>query len=112
MPSWKLTKKEEFDRVFSLGKKLSQSGITAWIMPSHQARLGFAVSRKYGSAVRRNQFKRRVRAVLQKHYDQLLPVDIVIAAVSTKGWIEYIQIEEFITNNLVQHESGREKSID
>ena len=112
MPSWKLTKKEEFDRVFSLGKKLSQSGIAAWVMPSLQARLGFAISRKYGSAVRRNQFKRRVRAVFQKCYGQLLPADIVITAVSTKGWIEYSQIEQFVANNLVQHENRREKSID
>jgi ribonuclease P protein component len=62
--------------------------------------------------MRRSQFKRRVRAVFQNLYDQLLPMDIVITAVSTKGWIEYNQIEEFIANNLVQHENGRENSTD
>ena len=101
MPSWKLTKKEEFDRVVSLGRRISQSGITAWVLSSHQARLGFAVSRKYGPAVRRNQFKRRVRAVFRKLYSQLPAVDIVISAASKKGWIEYWQIDEFFTKTFV-----------
>ena len=104
MPTWKLSKKEEFDRVISSGKRISQSGITAWILPSEKARLGFAISKKYGPAVRRNQFKRRVRAIFQNYYQQLQLADVMFAASSTRGWIEYKEIEEFIKDNLLEQE--------
>lgn len=107
---WRLSKKVEFDRVISSGRKISQYGITAWIMPSRRARLGFAVSRNYGPAVRRNQFKRRARAVFLNSYGQLPPIDIVLSAASTKGWIKYRQIEEFITDNLLKDYNDREDS--
>lgn len=106
MPAWTLSKKEEFDRVFSSGKRISQSGITAWVLPSEEARLGFAISKKYGPAVRRNQFKRRVRAVFQNCYQQLQPADIVFTAASTRGWIEYKEIEAFIKDNLLNQDQN------
>jgi ribonuclease P protein component len=105
---WRLSKKEEFDRVISSGKKVSQFGITAWILPAKRARLGFAVSKNYGPAVRRNQFKRRARAAFQNAGSLLPPVDIVLSAASTKGWIEYGQIEAFMTTNIMKSQDDIE----
>jgi ribonuclease P protein component len=89
----RLTRKEEYDRVFSQGKKIKHEGITAWLMASRQPRIGCAISRHYGGAVQRNRFKRRVRAAFRQHYEQLPSSDIVVTATSNRGWISYSQIE-------------------
>ncbi|UCH10641.1 MAG: ribonuclease P protein component [Fidelibacterota bacterium] len=89
----RLTRREEFEHVFSRGRRIKHEGITAWLLPSASPRIGCAVSRRYGRPVHRNKFKRRVRAAFRQHLDQLPPNDIVITATSTRGWITYPQIE-------------------
>jgi len=91
----RLTQKEEFNRAFSCGKKITHQGITAWLAPAAQPRLGFAISRKYGNNVRRNQFKRRARSAFRQLYDQLPAADIVITASAKQGWITYHDLEGF-----------------
>lgn len=47
------------------------------------ARLGLAVSRKYGGAVARNRLKRVLRECFRTHPVRNLPVDVMVIAVST-----------------------------
>ncbi len=42
------------------------------------ARLGLAVSRRYGSAVQRNHFKRLVREAFRAHRNELPNVDLLV----------------------------------
>jgi len=42
------------------------------------ARLGFAVSRRYGMAVMRNRFKRQLREVFRQHTVRTQGVDILV----------------------------------
>lgn len=62
-PKYRLQRKSEFDRAFKKGIKLVSAGIVAYFANSgfDYPRIGISVSKKYGSAVRRNRFKRRVR---------------------------------------------------
>ncbi|UCD38826.1 MAG: ribonuclease P protein component, partial [Fidelibacterota bacterium] len=89
----RLTRREEFERVFSQGRRVTHAGITAWLLPSESPRIGCAVSRRYGNPVHRNKLKRRVRAAFRQHMDQLPSNDIVITATAKRGWVTYPQIE-------------------
>ena len=43
-------------------------------------RLGIAVARKWGNAVRRNRFRRIVRETFRRHAIRHLPVDVLVIA--------------------------------
>lgn len=62
-------KREDFERVYSQGRRLSGRLMTMFIGPNGQpnARLGIAATRKIGSAVIRNRAKRLVREVFRHH---------------------------------------------
>ncbi|MFB0516578.1 MAG: ribonuclease P protein component [Candidatus Neomarinimicrobiota bacterium] len=108
----RLTRKEEFDRVFAYGRKISQWGINAWITPATCPRLGCAISSKYGNNARRNQFKRRARAAFRELYNQLPPMDVVISASAQKGWITYHDIVAFFQYIIANEQAGNQTGTD
>jgi len=59
----RLTRKNDIDRVFREGRSAADGCMTLFVLPSDlaHARLGVAVSRRYGCAVRRNRIKRLCR---------------------------------------------------
>ncbi len=93
--SKRLTRKEEFTRVFASGNKVSHRGLTAWLSPAPRPRLGCAIPRAYGNAVMRNRLKRRLRAVFRERYEQLPAADIVISASARKEPLSYHEIDAF-----------------
>ena len=106
----RLTRKEEFDRVFTYGQKISHRSLSAWLAPASQPRLGCAISKKYGNSVQRNQFKRRVRAAFRQLYDQLPTADMVVTAAPRQEPVAYRDIEAFFHYLGTHDPAGRQKS--
>ena len=71
--SARLLKTDEFDRVFRYRASAAGRSIIVYCAPgpSLLPRLGLAVSRKYGNAVARNQWKRRLREAFRLVRDEL-----------------------------------------
>ncbi|MCH7521558.1 MAG: ribonuclease P protein component [Candidatus Marinimicrobia bacterium] len=88
-----LTRKKEFDRVFTDGRKVVHGRMVLRLVPAPHPRLGCTVSRKYGNSVRRHQYKRRVRAAFHQYYHQLPTADMVLSALPGKGFITYEEID-------------------
>ena len=78
----RVRRKDEFQRVFDKGVRVSSRYFTLLLVPSagSSARLGIVASRKLGDAVRRNRAKRLIREVFR--LNQPLPagagVDLVV----------------------------------
>jgi ribonuclease P protein component len=62
------------------GRRIQVDSIRCVFLPNQlgHARLGMAVSRKYGNAVQRNRFKRQVRNMFRQHAIRDLGVDLLI----------------------------------
>ncbi|MCK4578136.1 MAG: ribonuclease P protein component [Candidatus Marinimicrobia bacterium] len=99
-----LKHKEDFTRVFDTGTKFQHKRIAARMVDSSTARVGCAVSSRYGSSVQRNRFKRRVRAVFRQRYQQLPCIDLVITPRHGRGEIPYREIEEFFSEIIDRHQ--------
>jgi ribonuclease P protein component len=63
----RLTRANDFKRVFSAGKRFSDRNLILYVLANALgfSRLGLVVSRKFGNAVRRNRFKRLMREVFR-----------------------------------------------
>jgi len=62
------------------GKRVHISGLNFIVAPNvcSHARLGLAVSGKYGNAVKRNRLKRCLRNAFRQHEIRKHPVDILV----------------------------------
>lgn len=72
-----------FKQVFSRGKRISLTGLTAVVAPNAlgQPRLGLAIAKKsVRRAVARNRIKRLIREAFRERQGRLVPVDIVMLA--------------------------------
>jgi ribonuclease P protein component len=79
----RLTRAAEFDAVTQLGKSVGGRYLTLRYRASEggDARLGYAVPRKVGGAVDRNQVKRRLREAVARNDELLRPAtDYVLIA--------------------------------
>lgn len=76
----KLLAKPQFDAVFDGGRSVGNKRLVIHWLANElgHPRLGLVVSTRFGNAVKRNQFKRRVREIFRKHKQQLGPRDVVI----------------------------------
>ena len=58
---YRLKKEKDFNLVFKKGKRLFSSSLTLVYFASNQTKVGFCVSKKHGSSVKRNYIKRILR---------------------------------------------------
>jgi len=74
-----LTTKAEFDRVFAERKRFSRDGIAFYYLVQRHGdtRLGIMAPRRYGKAVKRNRFRRRLKEIFRLS-PETPPADIVI----------------------------------
>ena len=77
----RLTRPDEFNRVYGQGRRTRQGPLVVHALPNAcgHARLGLSVSKKVGNAVDRNRVKRRLRDAF-RHLQHQLPgsYDLVI----------------------------------
>lgn len=57
----RLKREKDFDFVFKNGKRVFSSTLTLVYVEQKETKAGFAVSKKHGSAVKRNRIKRLLR---------------------------------------------------
>ena len=76
----KLLAKPQFDAVFDGGQSAGNKRLVIHWLANElgHPRLGLVVSTRFGGAVKRNQFKRRVREIFRKHKAQIGSRDIVV----------------------------------
>jgi ribonuclease P protein component len=95
-PSHRLRRSEQFDAVFAAGERV-QAGPLRIIRLRNDCghhRLGLVVSRRVGTAVRRNRVKRMIReAFRQTHHQWAENMDLVVIALAHRpaGLAKYQQ---------------------
>lgn len=69
----RLKKKYQYNYVYKHAKYYSGKCMTLYVLPSKTSniKVGFAVSKKVGGAVVRNQTRRRLREIVRKHIPTL-----------------------------------------
>jgi ribonuclease P protein component len=70
----KLKSKKEFQNVYEKGHSVVDSMAVFYVLPGENEKLkiGFAVGKKAGDAVRRNRAKRMMREVFRHHKEELV----------------------------------------
>lgn len=91
----RLTKKKEFERVFSEGKVFKDTKIVFYIIANdcQYSRIGLVVSKKVGNAVQRNRVKRLLREAyrLNKH---LLTANVDIIAIPRRPFTSNLKLPD------------------
>jgi ribonuclease P protein component len=104
--SSRLRKSSEFKEVFRKGRKIVTQTLVFHVLKTNLGgpRLGLAVSRKVGKAVKRNKVKRRIREVFRTRKN-VFPAsyDLVVyprKGVLDKGIADYCDSFEFLLTKL------------
>jgi len=94
--SCRLTSRRQFRRVYARGRRIPGSSFTLFALPNQldPPRLGLTVTRKAGSAVRRNRIKRRMRELFRtSRRERLAGLDLVINAYAGTIESDYHELE-------------------
>lgn len=75
-------------------------GITLMPTPAGRPRLGLAVTKRLGKAVRRNRVRRLLREFFRLHKDRLPPEDLIIMAKKGAAALTYHQVQEELSRVL------------
>lgn len=79
---FRVRKHQEFDRIIKGGKKIKSPHFTLYFVPAEPTqnftRIGLAVSKANGKAIKRTRIKRQVRAMLAKRNDYGDKIDLII----------------------------------
>ena len=78
--SMRLTHALEYQRAYDAQVRKHAGPLVVFAYPAKNphARLGLAVSRRVGNAVKRNRIKRRIREAFRLSHAELPPLDIVV----------------------------------
>jgi ribonuclease P protein component len=79
-PEERLRRRAEFDAVFASAQSAGNKRLVLHWRDNGlgHPRLGLVVSRRFGGAVQRNRFKRRVREIFRRHKAEIGARDIVV----------------------------------
>ncbi len=97
----KLKKAEEFDLVFSKGRKLHTPYLTFITLKSQQLEIGIVTSKKVAkSAVVRNNIKRQVKSILQSMPETTSKYKLVISSKPDFVNLSFEAKKEFVIKSL------------
>lgn len=102
---FRLTKSADFQRVRRYGRSYAHPLVVLVVLPNDTGdlRIGIAVGRIIGNAVRRNRIKRQLRAVLSTYLEVLQPGgDLLFIARSSIREASYQQIQSAIDGVLTR----------
>ncbi len=80
---YRISNREDYKYIYKNGKRIQSRYMIVFIVDNHLEynRFGIVTSKKVGNAVLRNQARRRLRAIIQKHLPELgQGHDLVIVA--------------------------------
>ena len=107
----RLRQASEFDRLYKFGYRVTTKYFVLYGLKTDRstARLGLTVSRKIGSAVRRNRVKRLLRELFRRHCASLLrhAYDLVVNARRGIDAVPYQELEAVFCQALIQLQTER-----
>ena len=72
---YRLTKKEDFNKVYRFGKSAANMQYVIYYKPNNQVdqfRVGVSASKKMGGAVVRNRLRRVIKEIIRHHADEIV----------------------------------------
>ncbi len=87
---------EDFDNIIKNGKILKNRYYVIYYIDKQKAnyRVGIAIPKKTGIAVKRNKIKRQIRDILDKNNDKLKKIDYIIIVRNAILDLDYKQMEK------------------
>lgn len=67
----KIKKNNDFQKLFSKGKRGYSSRLTLLYAPAKDTAMGICVGKKHGGSVQRNRLKRLLREIFRKNFSEL-----------------------------------------
>ncbi len=99
----RLRNPREFSFVYNKGTPCFGRHVVVSALPTGKevSRVGFAVSKKLGTAVTRNKVRRRLKAIVQELTDQFSPgYDVVIGAKRSAVGASFAELREDLRSTL------------
>ena len=100
---YRVKKHSEFDRIIHAGRKVKTAHYTIYVETNPDqghARIGLAVSKRNGNAVTRVRIKRQVRAMVSRHFDVSLRLNLIIVIRPSYNALEAKSNEEELAKAL------------
>lgn len=107
----RLRRRQEFRTAQAKGRKLYSPhfGVCLAAGPGPGARLGLAVGRRLGKAVRRNRVKRWLREFFRRHRGELPPMDLIIMAKKGAAELTYAEVEAELARLLLAYRKADDR---
>ena len=103
--SYRLTARRQFLAVYDMGQRVSSRSFLLFGLPNAvgHARLGITVTRKIGTAVRRNRIKRLIREVSRRNRPRISSaLDLVVNARPGLEARDYAELESVFVTKVEQ----------
>ena len=107
----RLLRHADFQAVYQTGRKHFSGNMTAFYRESDRTagpRVGFTVGKMLGGAVVRNRIRRRMRAAVRRHLNELArPLDLVLHPRKSVLTLEFAKLETEIANVFAAVQKGK-----
>ena len=101
----------DFQAVYKEGRKHFSGNITVFYRrraDDSGARVGFTVGKVLGGAVQRNRIRRRMRAAVQRHLNELsVPLDVVMHPRKTVLDMDFARLDSEVAQVLAAIQKGK-----
>jgi ribonuclease P protein component len=96
----RLTRNEDFQKIYRLGKSAANHQFVVYFRPNQtleKFRLGISVSKKVGNAVVRNRLRRKIKEIIRLSENQIKPeIELIIIARKPAVEMEYAELRRSV----------------